>query len=502
MTKEQALAVARARLALKKRQGPDQDTQPAQASTAIPESAKLPPQPDPQMDRDALTVSDVGIQDSPQARRAAIRNVMQGITFGTADEAEAALRSALGNKTYEENIDIIRQEMSQFTQEKPGQALTQEAVGAMMSPAALLKGPQYIEQAAPFVRGAIKGGTGGFLYGVGSAEGDFGQRLEEGAVGAGVGIFIGAPLEKAAASLGNIPLNRAIARNNIAPSVENLKAAKDAAYKAVDDTDFAIGPGEAQEILNRSSRVAADEQYISTPGTTTAVDRAQRLLASLTSQGMTLGQSESVRRRLFKLAEDPTDGYIVRKMIDEYDDVIENSLAKANIPQLQIARDLNTKYRKTQTLEEAFAAADEKKTGSTFEKYQAVAKRLLANPKQMKYFSPAEREAIEGIAAGTASQRTMNLIGRLTPSMNGFNVAVNGLALSVNPWLALLYLGTSGARLAADAKTVRKARELIAKAGGVNKIREASQNPNAGTMTVGGVSADNIREAFLLEGEE
>lgn len=498
MTKEQALAVARARLALKNRQAPPQAAPKAQPQ---PQQPQLPPMEDPQLSRDALTVSEAGIQDSPEARRAAVRNVLQGITFGTADEAEAALRSALGDQTYEQNIGLIRQEMAQFAKENPSQAFTQEAVGALMSPATLLRGPQYIEQAAPLVRGGIRGGVGGGLYGFGSAEGGLGERLEEGAVGAGVGIFIGAPLEKAASLLGNIPLNRAIRKQNTAPSVKSLEEAKNAAYDAVDDAGFAIGPGEAQQIVQRASKAAADEQYVTTPGAVTSVDKAQRLLSSLTDKGMTLGQSERIRRRLFKLADDPQDGYIVRRMIDEYDDVIENSLAKANVPQLQIARDLNSRYRKVETLEKLFKQADDK-TGSTYDNYRKVALRLLENPKQLKYFSPDEVETIKKLADGTASQRTLNLIGKFTPSASGFNLAINGVALTFNPWLLALYLGTGGGRAAADSKTVKQARALISQAGGVKAVKEASQNPNASSLTVGGVSADQIREAFLLNGVE
>lgn len=489
---EKALAIARARKLQAEAKKPK----------AIPESAKLPPMEDPQMSMDALTVSEAGIQDSPEARRAAVRNVLQGITFGTADEAEAALRSALGDQTYEQNIDIIRQEMSQFSQAKPGEAFAQEAVGALMSPATLLKGPQYIEQAAPLVRGAIKGGVGGGAYGFGSAEGGLGERLEEGAVAAGTGIFIGAPLEKAASLLGNAPLNRAIKRQNTIPSSDNLRLAKDAAYDAVDQSGFAIGPGEASTILQRASKVAADEQYISQPGVTTAVDKAQRLLSSLTTKGMTLGQSERIRRRLYKLAEDPQDGYIVRRMIDEYDSVIEDSLAKANVPQLQIARDLNSRYRKVETLEELLSQAQDKK-GSTFENYRAAAQKLVDNPQRLKYFNAEEQKVLQELAKGTPSQRTLSLIGKFTPSATGLNAVISGAAFTVNPWLALLFLGTGGARMAADSKTVKKARELIRLAGGVKAVKEASQNPNAGSLTIGGVSADQLREDFLFdEGQE
>ena len=39
------------------------------------------------------------------------RAVLQGLSFGTADEAEAALRSLMGDETYAENLSDIRSEI-------------------------------------------------------------------------------------------------------------------------------------------------------------------------------------------------------------------------------------------------------------------------------------------------------------------------------------------------------------------------------------------------------
>ena len=46
------------------------------------------------------------------------------------------------------------------------------------------------------------------------------------------------------------------------------------------------------------------------------------------------------------------------------------------------------------------------------------------------------------------------------------------------------------------------AQKLIGKAGGVEAVKKASQNPNIGTASVGGVTADQIRNVFFGEEEE
>jgi hypothetical protein len=500
MTKEQALAIARARLALKKQTqvSPDQPPTPEQPTPQV-KYAEGPYTEEP-MD-DALTVSETGIETSPGAVKATIRNVLQGMSFATADEAEAALRTAFGDKSYDENIDMIRQEMKAYAEANPGSALSQELIGAVMTPAGLLKAPKYIEAAAPMIRGAIKGGTGGFVYGVGGAEGDLLQRGEEGLVSAGVGMILGAPLEKAATLLGNAKLNRTIKRQNQAPTSENLRTLKDDAYAVVDQSAFAIGPGEATQIYNRASKVADDAQYITTPGTVTAVDKAKKLLEKLTTQGMTLGQSERVRRRLFKLADDPTDGYIVREMIHEFDDVIDQAMEQGGTAALQIARTANARFKKVELLEEAFNKIDVK-GGPKSELYKKTANNLLANPKAMKYWSAEEKAMLERLASGTASQNMLNWFGKFSPTAKGLAGALNFTAFAINPWLAVLYVGTSGAKALADKKAVKQAQKIIKEVGGIDVVRRASQNPNAGTFTVGGVSADQIREEFLLKENE
>jgi len=499
MTKEQALALARARIAIRKSEQ-EASQAPAPRPQTLPVTDQVPTQ-DPQLMQDPLMVSDVGVRTSPEATRASVRNVLQGVTFNTFDEIEAALRTAFGERSYEENVELIRSELEQYAEENPEAAVTQEIVGALMSPASLIRGPAYIERLGPLLRGGIKGGVGGGIYSFGGAEGGFMERGEEALVGAGTGLLIGAPLEKAVSAVGNARLNRLIDKQSKAPDLDRLREIKDAAYEAVDQTEFTIGPGEAQELFRRASQVADDNYYITMPGVSTAVDRAKKVLEDLTSKGMTLGQAERARRRLFKLSEDPTEGYIVRQMIDEFDEVIDQSLATQQIPALKVAREANRQYKNTEAIQNAFESVDIK-VGKRTESYRKVAKKLLNNKRQMRFFTAPEREAIEQMAQGTASQRLLNTLGRFDFSAKGLAGAINLYTLTAAPWTALLFVGTGGAKYMADRKAVQTARRLINKAGGVEAVKKASQNPNASTLTIGGVTADQIREDLLLEDEE
>ena len=47
------------------------------------------------------------------------RSIGQGITFGTADEAEGFVRSILGDQTYKQARDQVRKELEQFRSDYP-----------------------------------------------------------------------------------------------------------------------------------------------------------------------------------------------------------------------------------------------------------------------------------------------------------------------------------------------------------------------------------------------
>jgi len=482
---QQALALARVRKL-------NATPSPPPASMQAPEET---------LDPEALMMVDSGMRSDPQEVKAVVRNVLQGFTFKSSDEIEAALRSTFGEQGYNDNIATIRQEMKAYSTAKPRAALAQEVAGGLMSPGGYLKGPKYIQQAAPLVRGGAKGGTGGFVYGVGGAEGDLSNRVEEGFVGAGIGLFIGAPLEKLASTLGNAAINSTINRQKIAPTVENLKNLRDEAYAAVDQGVTAVGPDGVQQILNRASAAAQAKNYVTLDRDITVVDRAQKMIESKLEQGLTLGQAELLRRSLFRFVDDPRHGHIVRDMIEEFDDVIENSFAKSESAAMQLARGAHMKYAKVRTLNELFDKVD-LKGKNVADGYKAVAIKLLSNPKQLKYFTTEEQQLLNGLVNGTLGEKTLDFLGKFAPTANGLMGAVNLTAMAHNAWFALATLGVTGAKFMSDKKTIAKAKELIKQAGGLKAVREASEMPNAATLAVGGITADSIRQELGIEIDE
>ena len=105
------------------------------------------------------------------------RSIGQGITFGFADEAEAYVRSVLGDQTYEEAKKATNAELAKFRGENPFLSFGLEIGAAVMTPGGLLKiaskvpglakvAQKGMQTTTPITRGA----AGGALYGAGTAE--------------------------------------------------------------------------------------------------------------------------------------------------------------------------------------------------------------------------------------------------------------------------------------------------------------------------------------------
>ncbi len=105
------------------------------------------------------------------------RSIGQGITFGFADEAEAYVRSVLGDQTYEEAKKATNAELSKFRGENKILAFGLEIGAAIMTPGGLLKvaskvpglaraAQKGMQATTPITRGV----AGGALYGAGAAE--------------------------------------------------------------------------------------------------------------------------------------------------------------------------------------------------------------------------------------------------------------------------------------------------------------------------------------------
>lgn len=128
---------------------------------------------------------------SPGAETA--RSAAQGLTFGFADELEAAVRSGqISGAEYEKIRDQLRAQQGQFAQEQPVRAGGTEFAASMAAPAAVVAKP--ITRGAGILTDVLLGGGMGALSGAGKATDDVtGNAVTGGLVGGvGTGVLSGA----------------------------------------------------------------------------------------------------------------------------------------------------------------------------------------------------------------------------------------------------------------------------------------------------------------------
>ena len=184
-------------------------------------------------------------QPEPDTQR--IRSIAQGLTFNTADEAEAALMTAFTGKPYSESVNEVRTKLQQYQEARPGEALLYEMGGGALPVIAstIMSGGSAAPVNAPYLarfgkllftgpgrQGTVKGNVGaqamyggfqGALSGFGAAEGSPLERINpalmSGLTGFGTGGALsagGTALQKPAGRFSEFVRNRLAGRGDTA----------------------------------------------------------------------------------------------------------------------------------------------------------------------------------------------------------------------------------------------------------------------------------------------
>lgn len=121
------------------------------------------------------------------------RAFAQGLSFGTADEIEAFVRSKFtdGGLSYDDELKNIRADMKKYSEAHPYTSLALEVIGSI--PTALAGGAAL---ARTGLSAAKIAGLEAGVYGAGAAEGDASDRLKSAAIAAPVGMLGGKVAEK------------------------------------------------------------------------------------------------------------------------------------------------------------------------------------------------------------------------------------------------------------------------------------------------------------------
>lgn len=281
-----------------------------------------------------------------------------------------------------------------------------------------------------------------------------------------------------------------------APKIDDVRAAKDAAYKTVDDMGVTYTPQSMQDLRQglSDSLTAAEIDSALNP----RASRVAQLLDQRLSQGgRTLSQLDKdrqlIRNNVVDVPGQKIEGRFAGIMKDEIDDFINsataNQLATTGDPAaaaaaIANARKLNSKVGKYEDVSQALNVAEHKAAasgsgGNIDNASRQAIRAILDNPKQARKYSPIEQALMEKLVVGGKGQNLARQVGKLSPSGNGLQQALALGATAYNPVMGILPGTGLIAKAIADRATGKNAQQLIdAILSGGSGARPALMNDN------------------------
>jgi hypothetical protein len=412
----------------------------------------------------------------------AMRGVADTASYGFSDEASAgmgALTGIGGNRgDYTGNLAAQRARDSEGGWERLGG----QVAGAFLNPAGGAK---------TLLGAALQGAGHGAAYGFGSGEGNVVDRLDDMAVGAGVGGAAGALVRSAA----NAFQKRAVRK--MIPGNEQLKTWKNAAYKQSEQAGDIIGQAEIAALRKKVVDDLADHGFHpnNEPGVVAALTELNRLQG----QSSTLKGIDVLRKMASNgyVAGNKSNNALVSKIIDRIDEATDNL---AGSPALHRGRDYARRLAKSEGVDTAqyraeLRAASTGSGGNADNATRQNIRRMLEKPRGM---TKTEQAAAERVVRGTKAQNALRLVGKLAPQGNGLMGALGVGGAMINPVLGIPALVGGAAKALADRGTVKNVQRLseIIRSGGYSS-KEIAALARQGKLPLKAVQAiENAEKQF------
>lgn len=412
---------------------------------------------------------------------AALRSFLQGLSLGAGDELAAGAAFAeerdapLAKQTldpgiYQRQLDFERKKLSEGRAQYPIATTAAELGGAVATP--------FIGPPVRTLGGAIAQGTAlGGVYGFNSADKNRLTAAAKGALVGGVTSGVVGGIAKA------IPKK---APQPKAPSIENLKIAKNIAYKAAERGDDIIPVSGLKGLQGKVQGLLAEEGYRPGlhPATKEALDAIAEDAGRTDVAGHTLKGIEGLRQQLLQAemsAGKANDARLASKVLDEFDDFMD-ATAPAASAQYKTARELFSRMRKAQEIEALFEKAKNAAGGYTqsgFENTLRIQFRQLAdNPRRFNRFNAEEKAAILKVVRGGSLQGVLRFFGKFAPRGPVSAMATGMLGNLAGGPLGAVAIGTAG--------EVSKAASNASRLGAAQQVSElVRRGPNALAVPMG-----------------
>ena len=465
LARRQGLAAAKAEMA--RRQGAGDPAQDRAAMLASP----TPPKPDL-----AQIQSQIDASQQKGATAAALLNKAgESLTLGViGDEAAAKADSLVGRGSYDDRLNFYRDQQTQVEQDQPALSLAADIAPALIPGAGAASAVGKLGTVVGrTVAGGIAGATAGGIYGFAEGEGGFSERARNAGNTAVVGGLLGSAAPKVTDFAASVPgrVKRLFSESAKRPTVQMLRATKNAAYKAVDDAGEVFDGDTMGQLATHVRGLFDADNYVEE--TDNALKATLKILDRRAGQPTTLTQIDSIRKNLWKRYAGAKDQPQILDAIASIDHVINTRGAASEL--MDVARAANARFAKSELLEDAFTKAKDQ-TGATgsggniLNKYRQAVTSIINDKRKAKFFAPGEIDMMREFVRGSTSENTKRLIGKLSPSGNGLMMALHviGGVASNGASLPLMAAGAL-AKNSADSSAMRGASAIQDFVAGVPK---------------------------------
>lgn len=260
---------------------------------------------------------------------------------------------------------------------------------------------------------------------------------------------------------GNAGVDMALGRAIVKPTFENQLIAKNAAYKAADNSGLVFTSDELAGLAANSREKLFSGAVGSkiNPKYDTHITEALARIDDAAEGNIGLIELDELRRGLHTLYRkgrgqgvneyDPR----MRSVIDDLDTLIDDKTQGNRL--LNAARLAHRRYKKTQILDDRMKMAELETAatgsgGNILNKYKQAIVKIMKSKKERSYFDEGELKAMEAIVQGNVTSDMLRRVGKLSPSGNGLMLSISAVGALIDPKLLALSATGMGSKFASD----------------------------------------------------